>query len=156
MESVATYERIESVEELPETAARLLDFWQGFRALGPRPTRQDFTPFALKPWIGYLDVYGVEDGGADFRIRLNGTRVTELTGEDWTGRRASDVDERFGSALREEVAAVYTSQQPAYHRTRIFQKNYTTAHRLMLPVFCDSGDGRVVQIFLAIFWSKDA
>jgi len=152
---VVSDEIVENLDELPPIARSLLAFWQEFNDQGHRPTRRDFTPFSLKPWLGYLDVYGVEDGGREFRIRLNGSRVTELTGEDWTGRTASDVDRKFGFGLHNEVLDVFTSKRPACHLTRIYQKNFTSAYRLMLPIFSEDGDGRVVQVFLAIFWSKE-
>jgi hypothetical protein len=151
--SLATFEPLENAQDMPEPAAALLELWQGFREQGARPTRQDFTPFALKRWIGHLDIYRVEDGGRDFRIRLNGTRVTELTGEDWTGRSVRDVDRRFNSTFYDEVHAVFASRRPAVHRTRIYQKNFTTAHRLMLPIFSAAGDGEVVEILMALFGS---
>ena len=134
-------------------ASSLLEYWHHFNALGNRPTRDDFTPFSLKKWLGYLDVYGVENGGEDFRIRLNGTRVTELTGEDWTGKTARDVDAKFGTELQAEVLEVVKTKKPAVHRTRIFQKDYTSAHRLMLPIFSRKNDGSVVQVLLAIIWA---
>jgi hypothetical protein len=153
---MAKFELVESADDLPEFAASLLAYWHHFNALGNRPTRRDFTPFSLARWLGYIDVYEAEDGGEEFRIRLNGSRVTELTGEDWTGRTAKDVDRKFGFGLHDEVFAVFKSKQPVSHHTKIYQKDYVTAHRLMLPVFSEADDGEVVQIFMALFWSKRA
>jgi len=147
-----TSERVERSDDLPEMAASLLDFWYHFNAQANRPTRDDFTPFSLKKWLGYLDVYGIEDDGEVIRIRLNGTRVTELTGEDWTGRTARDVDRKFDSKLHDDVMEVVRSRQPSIHETQIFQKDYASAHRLMLPIFSREGDGKVTQVLLALFW----
>jgi hypothetical protein len=152
LSSTGTFELVRSRDDLPERAASLLDFWHHFNAQGHRPTRDDFTPFSLKKWLGHLDVYGVEKDGEEFRIRLNGTRVTELTGEDWTGKTARDVDRKFDTNLHGEVLEVVRSRQPAIHETKIFQKDFTSAHRLMLPIFSQEGDGAVTQVLLAIFW----
>ena len=151
MSGTGTTDLTESGGALPEMAASLLGYWQHFNALGDRPTRDDFTPFSLQKWLGHLDVYGVEDEGETFRIRLNGTKVTENTREDWTGCTAKDVDRKFGTSLQQEVMDVVRSKKPAFQETRIFQKEFATAYRLMLPIFSREGDGKVVQVFLAIF-----
>lgn len=156
----------------PPQAASLLDAWQAIHAQttpdgGPRPTRADFTPFALKPWLGHIDIFEVErtpdsggdsggsaEGGGtvtDFRLRLNGTEIVALTGEDWTGHSARDIDRYYNVTLHDDLLAVCESGAPHNDGIRIFQKSYLSACRLLLPVFSNSGDGRVTQIFLAIF-----
>ena len=147
---------VESRDDMPATVRSLLDLWHSFDTDGGRPTRQDLTPFTLKPWLGFIDVYGVEDGGRTFRIRLNGSHTTAMTGEDWTGRTAHDVDRKYGFGLHDEVHRVFTSKRPACHVTRIYQKDFALAYRLMLPVFSETGDGSVAQILLAIFLTDEA
>lgn len=152
---MVSFELVESSDAPPEAAASLLAAWQRFNAEGNRPTRQDFTPHALKQWLGRIDVYVVEDGGTDgereFRLRLNGSEIVALTGEDWTGKTARDVDRRFGSSLHEELEQVCQSRCPLAHHIQIFQKEHVPAYRLLLPIFSEDGDGKVVQVFLAIF-----
>ncbi len=152
---MVTFELVESSDEPPVSALRLLDSWRNFNTQGNRPTRDDFTVFSLKPWLGNIDIYDVEDGGASFRMRLNGTEVVAVTGEDWTGKTARDVDRKFGSTLHDELLSVCSSKQPLAHHIRIFQKDYVSAYRLLLPIFSEAGDGEVVQVFLAIFRSQD-
>ena len=110
-----------------------------------------FPPFSLKPWLGKIDVYEVVNGGAAFRVRLNGTQVVALTGEDWMGKTASNVDSRFGSTLHEELQGVYRSKRPLAHHIRIYQKDHLSAYRLVLPIFADDREGEIAQIFLVIF-----
>ncbi|WP_193368439.1 PAS domain-containing protein [Pelagibius marinus] len=152
---MVSIELVESEAQPPESAVALLAAWQRFNADGKGPTREDFTPFVLKPWLGNIDVYVVEDGGPDramnFRMRLNGTEVVALTGEDWTSKTARDIDRSLGVNLHEELLSVYRSKRPLAHHIRIFQKDYVTAYRLLLPIFSEERDGTVVQIFLAIF-----
>lgn len=148
---MVTFELVKSDAQPPEAARLLLEHWSRLNEQGPRPTRCDFTPFSLKPWLGKIDVYEVVDGGAAFRVRLNGTQVVALTGEDWTGKTASDVDSRFGSTLHEELQGVYRSKRPLAHHIRIYQKDHLSAYRLVLPIFADDREGEIVQIFLVIF-----
>lgn len=150
-----TFELVESKDTPPESAAGLLAAWRQFNAAGKGPTRGDFTPYFLKPWLGNIDIYEVEDsdaeGGKDFRMRLNGSEVVDMTGENWTGFTARDIDRKFGFSLHQEMLSVYTSKRPLAHHIRVFQKDYVTAYRLLLPIFSEKGDGQVVQIFLALF-----
>ncbi|MPZ12528.1 MAG: hypothetical protein GEU89_20300 [Kiloniellaceae bacterium] len=84
-------------------------------------------------------------------MRLNGTQVVALTGEDWMGKTASNVDSRFGSTLHEELQGVYRSKRPLAHHIRIYQKDHLSAYRLVLPIFADDREGEIAQIFLVIF-----
>jgi hypothetical protein len=152
---MVSFELVESKAQPPESAATLLAAWQRFHADGKGPTRADFTPFVLKPWLGNIDVYEVENRGpggeVNFRMRLNGTEVVALTGEDWTGHTARDIDRTLNVNLHAELLSVCHSKQPLAHHIRIFQKDYVSAYRLLLPIFSEQREGEVVQIFLAIF-----
>jgi hypothetical protein len=145
------FEFVERSDKPPAKALALLDLWRQYNAEEGRPTRGDFTPFVLKPWLGDIDIYDVEDGGAEFRMRLNGTRVVAITGEDWKGKTARDVDRKYGGTLHEELASLCQTRQPLAHHIRIFQKDYILAYRLLLPIFSDDPPGAVAQIFLAVF-----
>lgn len=152
---MVSFELVESRAQPPESAATLLATWQRFNVDSKGPTRENFTPFVLKPWLGNIDVYEVENSGPDremdFRLRLNGTEVVALTGEDWTGHTARDIDRELGFGLHEDLLSVYHSKQPLAQHIRIFRKDYITAYRLLLPIFSERRDGTVAQIFLAIF-----
>lgn len=157
---MVSFELFQSTDNPPEKAASLLAAWHQFHAEGAaggqaRPSRGDFTPFVLKPWLGNLDIYDAEGGDTaetpTFRMRLNGSEVVAMTGENWTGKTAHDIDRRFGATLHDDFLKVYSSRLPLADHIRIFQKEYLTAYRVLLPVFSEAGDGRVVQIFLAVF-----
>ena len=148
---MVTFEPVKSSAEPPEDAQRLLTHWRAFNAQKFHPTRSDFTPFSLKEWLGNIDIYDVENEGETFRMRLNGSEVVALTGEDWKGRTARDIDHQFGSTLHDELHRVFRTRQPLAHHIRIFQKQYMLAYRVVLPVFSDDKVGVVTQIFLAIF-----
>lgn len=152
---MTAFERLEGADLLPEEAAALFSYWQQCYLSGAGPTRTEFDPLRLWRWLGKLDVYVVENKGEAFRLRLSGTDTVELTGEDWTGKTARDVDEAYGRGFHDDLAAVMRTRTPALHRMQVFQKDYITAYRLLLPVFAAPGDGEVTQIFLAMFWSTE-
>jgi hypothetical protein len=152
---MVNFECVDSRAKPPESAQRLLEHWQQFNAGGDRPTRSDFTPFTLKPWLGNIDIYDTEGGGEDFRLRLNGSQVVALTGENWKGKTARDVDRRFGTTLHDAFQQVYRSKRPRGDYIRLFQKEFISAYRLLLPIFSNEGDGTISQIFLALFTTDD-
>ena len=71
-------------------ARALLDWWNGLpREAGAIPDWNDVDPVALLPWMGWISLYDVVDGGRDIRYRLVGSRITEQAGIDLTGRLVS-------------------------------------------------------------------
>lgn len=140
---------------LPWLADDLLTLWHQFHDAGQGPTRVEFTPFQLKPWLGWLDIYEVLDDGRDFRMRLGGTETTNLTGENWVGKTASQVDEKYGNGLRKAMLICTQDRIPQVDTMPLFQKDFVSAVRLLLPVFNSDDPAQVHQIFLALFPSHD-
>jgi hypothetical protein len=144
----------QEVSSLPRAAApqlhSLLQFWNDAGGSDAIPHRGQLEFFALRPWLGHISIYEANPGGADYRIRLEGTKIVAITGEDWTGKRASDVDHRYGSRLVEFMRNVIASGKPAIHTMRLFQNDVEFVTRLLLPVRARA-DGPVDQVFLVIY-----
>ena len=128
----------------------LLKFWTECGGTEQVPDRGQLDAMSLRPWLGHISIYEAIPGVADFRIRLEGTSIVAITSEDWTGRRASDVDRRFGSQLVEFMRKVIETGKPAVHRMRVFQNEVEFITRLLLPVRTQPG-GPVDQVFLVIY-----
>lgn len=98
-------------DECPVTEARgLLAFWHALARRGTWPDWQAVDKITLKPWMGWLVVYDVVDGGADFRYRLVGAEIVDRAGIDHTGKFVSesafaDDNNVFLSTLRDLQAA---------------------------------------------------
>lgn len=142
------------VDTLPPSAdaraGTLLAKWSACRIDGRPPDREDLDVFALRPWLGHISIYEAMDADADFRVRLEGSKISQMTGEDWTGRRASQVDDRFGTRLVAIMREVVRTGRPGLHTTRIYQREFRSAIRLLLPV-CSRSGGPVDQIFLVLY-----
>jgi hypothetical protein len=142
------------LDDLPATAdprvGALHATWLSLCENGLPPDRERLDVFALRRWLGHISIYEAIDGGADFRIRLEGTRISQMTGEDWTGRRASEVDATFGTKLLPSMQHSLRTGSASVHATRIFQREFKTAIRLLLPVRSRPG-AAVDQIFLVIY-----
>jgi len=137
-------------EQMSSRAIALLAFWYSNRGEGSIPDRKTFNPHALQKWLGYISIYEYDPDRRDFMNRLEGTLITEMTGQDWTGRWASDVDRSFGSTFLEELAAVRTKATPSIESVRIYQKKYRSATKLLMPIK-ENRYRRTDQVFLAMF-----
>jgi hypothetical protein len=127
----------------------LIAYWDANKGPDGVPNRTSFSPRGLLPWIGHLSIYQRIDDGNDFQVRLEGTNVTQITGEDWTGRRISEIDARFRTNFLNEVKTVLTRRQPSVNQCRVFQRVYKPAERALLPVA--SSPGHVDQVFLCLY-----
>ncbi|WP_193183370.1 PAS domain-containing protein [Nisaea sediminum] len=137
-------------EQMSSRAIPLLAYWYTNRGDNPVPDRETFNPHDLQEWLGYLSIYEYVPEHGDFMNRLEGTLITEMTGQDWTGRWASDVDRSFGSTFLEELAEVRSTATPLIDSVRIYQKKYRTATKLLMPVVDSKRDG-ADQVILAMF-----
>lgn len=142
------------VATIPAAAApplhTLHDFWMDCRGSSDVPNRDAFDAFNLRPWLGHISIYEAINDGADFRIRLEGTSIVAITGEDWTGKRAGDVDRRYGSRLVEFMKTTISTREPAIHTMRLFQNNVEYITRLLLPIR-SRPVGPVDQVFLVMY-----
>lgn len=94
---------------------RSLHGWWLERCAGDIPDRADLNPADLKPLLPNLFLVDVEHAPFRIRYRLVGTRATEATGMDITGRYLDDllpagVDEPW----MEYYLQAYSTRQPVF------------------------------------------
>ena len=133
----------------PELRA-LLQFWSDAAGGDATPDRSRFDAFTLRRWLGHISIYETIEDGCDFRIRLEGTAIVAITGEDWTGKRASEVDAKYGCQIAEFMRQVAHTRRPQVHTMHVFQNDVEFITRLLLPVRSRPG-GAVDQVFLVIY-----
>ena len=134
-----------------ECAERLLAYWTATASQETGlPDRRTFDAVHMIEWLGFFSIYEYDQADDDFYNRLEGTFVIDLIGENWTGRRASDVDRHFGSRFHLELDEVRRGRQPVIDLVQIYQSDYRQAIRLMLPV-SKNGNRTADQIFVAMF-----
>src|SRR5687767_12011330 len=144
----------QELDALPGSASpslySLLPFWSGAADTSDVPSRDRLDFFTLRPWLGHISIYEAVDGGDDFCIRLEGTSIVGITGEDWTGKRASDVDAKYGCHITDFMREIARTRKPMVHTMRVFQNEVEFITRLLLPVRSRAG-GPVDQVFLVIY-----
>jgi PAS domain len=131
--------------DVPELAA-LLRLWEARRPSLGLPRRADFTPEVLQPWLGNVGILDVERHPLRFRIRLAGTVLTGLYGQDYTGRYLEEVV----PDLRPHVRCAETGE-PQYDAVSSQPKERVryALRRLLLPVSLSGDD--VGQIIAGIY-----
>lgn len=124
--------------------AELAQLWQS--RCGPDgalPARSAFTPELLKPWLGNILLVEPLQGGADFVIRLYGTKVTEAFGRDMTGRRYSQFPPEHHNVLMTPLRLAMQTRRPVFSRHRYAAEARTWQwERLALPL---AADGRIID-----------
>ena len=135
---------------LTEAINGIVKFWSDCvpRSHG-LPLRDSVDPFALRPWLGHCAIYEAIDGGADFRVRLEGSFISDLGGENWTGRLASEIDGKYSSRLLGDLRQVAAKRDYHVETIVIVQADYIEIERALLPFTL--GSGTVDQIVGCIY-----
>jgi hypothetical protein len=135
------------VEDPHPIVTSLLDLWRSKCPPGNVPRRAEFDVFTLWPWLGWLTVYEELDDGADFLVRLDGSNIVALTGDEWTGRRMSELDPRYVTPVLKVLRQAVQGREPIvdqYYTPAV--KNFLTFHRVTLPLWEDrQGVWQVIQ-----------
>src|SRR5688500_10660117 len=112
----------------------LLELWKVKRGDRRMPAWRDFAVPELQRWLGHLNRLQIVDGGADFRFRVYGTKITAAFGVDHAGRLLSSLSPRVADVLRSDyVQAVHGTEPVLAARQRSVCKSFLQAEKLMLP-----------------------
>jgi hypothetical protein len=128
--------------------------WQGLCQSGRLPTRADFPPESLTPWMGHIQIVErVCDGDTiRYRVRLVGTRIVYYEGRDNTGLFLDDI---IPMDQRDEILGPYGSC--AETRVPVYGAFYSCSEtaisskleRLILPL---AADGTTIDQFLVAIY----
>lgn len=151
--AVDTEEALATGKPMAPMLAALYEKWREKAAGRPAPSRADFDIADLRPWLGFLVLVEVVDGGADFFYRVYGTEVTAFYGNDFTGKRLSDVEPAIQELLFPEYRRAAATMKPLYvvRRPRL-RREETRVARVVLPL---SRDGSTVDQILVGFQAID-
>jgi hypothetical protein len=96
--------------------AQLLDHWRGITGTADLPPAEAIDPAALVFILGWLMIMDPLDGGSDFKYRLYGSRIAELTGRDLTGCKVSDSFPDFAAFTSEIYRSAMQTRRPVLTR----------------------------------------
>jgi hypothetical protein len=124
-------------------------FWLDtkLRGGGRLPRRSEIRPEDLKPWLGWINLLELVDGGRDFIFRLYGSNVAREFGRDLTGRSVSELPAEHLPIVTAPFARVIGERVPCATRHLLhFEDGRSFVwERLVLPL---AEDGATVDILL--------
>ncbi len=132
----------------------LLAYWQALRGDRKAPPRKELRPEDLKLWLGNISLItpvGV-NGSLRFRLRLDGTIISDRLGQDLSGKYFEDfVPEGLYEDVTRALSLAAETCQPVYETgiVKEFHDGNMVFHRLGLPF---SDDGSKVETLLVAFY----
>lgn len=134
---------------------RVHQYWLDKRAGRTLPARADVDPFELRFALGYICLVDViRDPTLRFKFRLDGSKLSSLTGFDLTGKFA---DEMADSEYRDFMIAVYLrsveARTPLFFRHREeWQQSGMFMESVTLPL---AVDGETVDTIMDVVFPTD-
>ncbi|MBL4787509.1 MAG: PAS domain-containing protein, partial [Kordiimonadaceae bacterium] len=94
------------LENLPDIAeiSELHDYWKTICGDNAVPDRKDFSPVSVKKHLPNLAILEVDIAAEAFEVRLFGTALMELFGEDRTGRTQDNLTDKYEEGALEQNA----------------------------------------------------
>ena len=144
---------------LPEKLDKLLKFWESKRNGRQFPSKTDFDPLELKPWLGNLEILDVtNEVPPRYRFRLVGTNINNIDGEDITGRYADDVFSEHYDTIVADFDKALLKKGPYYkfnawvENLKGYQMRYD---KLVLPLSKDGSSIDMLLVYLDELETKE-
>ena len=142
-----------TILDRPESPAMhdLHAYWTVKRGARCAPGRHEIDPLEIKSHLGTLFMLDVLEAGRDYRYRLIGTRIVEVSGRDATGSCFSDLyasqPEALNTVLRVFAPAV-SEVRPVFASGQMFWLPERDFRRFEGGYFPLSTDGAEVDVLL--------
>ena len=126
-----------------------LTYWQMKRAGRAMPARRDIDPVDIPALLPYVVLIDVLAEPLDFRYRLIGTEIRNISRHDYTGRRFSELSGKGrGSVLWAHCEEVVRRQAPLSGSTPYVRSEHLRrCENVLLPL---SEDGEDVTMILKV------
>ena len=128
----------------------LAHYWIACASRDAIPKIGDFAEDHVARWQRHFAIYDTIDNGDDFHVAWEGADLTAITGERWSGHRATEVEAKYRQSLLHDLKFCFYSHRPLYSQVRVYQRETVSARRLLLPLGRDgqSVDRVIVALFL--------
>lgn len=171
--SFGTGERAQKLTEEPQLMEQpehpaiieLAAYLDGLRGEKEMPDRADIRPSEIARLLPNIIIAEAVDGGADFRVRIFGTALVALLGEERTGKLLTEFAEESSSYSSENPEAVqrrwlFVTQRAFFSRKPVFLKVpfaasgrlYMIGHCLSAPL--TAGGSEPTQTIGAMFVTR--
>lgn len=152
---------LENLPDLPEIS-ELHDYWKTICGDNSVPDRKDFSPVSVKKHLPHLAIIEVDIAAEAFEVRLFGTALMELFGEDRTGRTQDNLTNKYEEGALEQTAlnlwqAVLTKtvrdEAPVFFESPRLRSGY---HHQFVRGIClplTNGSQKITQV-LALMYAR--
>ncbi len=129
------------------------DYWRRKCPPGGLPSRRALDPAEMTQFLPCVTLLDVEQAGARrrFRVRLMGTHLVDLFGEDVTGQYLDETSASGGRdrEILSRLEAIIETGRPAYGVAPVSRPNrdYIQYEHLTLPL---ASDGRAIDMLFGI------
>lgn len=151
-----------SEAELPLSAVdhpRLVglhSLWNSRRGSRRMPSRADFTPEVLAPFLGYVVLVDVEEAPRRFRYRLIGTEIVSSYGVELTGRYTTAVQpDAYRGMVERHYGQAVDEARPVAHLMSFSEAPGKVHELLRLTLPLSDDDRRVSMLMLASVFGPD-
>ena len=134
----------------------LLEKWEGLKGDRIAPKKEDIKPSNFVEWLGYLSISEIVGSPPRFRLRLDGSIISENLNFDATGKFYEEFTkpDMYPIVIKPFLKAIETAR-PNY-QTGIYQDTPARKrcfHRMVLPL---SNDGKIIDMLLiALYIERD-
>lgn len=125
------------------------DLWRRKRRDGRLPARRDFAFEDCVPWLGWIAILKVLDGGRDFLFVLHGTHIVERHRQDLTGVKASEMPPAWRDSAMPGYLQTMREPKLLFTRHRVETKLYDYAWERLIAPCADDGE-HIDTLFLVV------
>ncbi|MCE9649899.1 MAG: PAS domain-containing protein [Parvibaculum sp.] len=146
LDAAVDIQMVTDFSKLPSKLQQLLQYWQGKRKPGHIPSRKDIDPIEIPRLMPDVALVDVLRDPLDYRYRLAGTNMVEMTGYDRTGMRMREFFTPEAIAATEIlIARLIETREPIAFEGKMFwiEENYRRFQAIVLPL---ATDGRTVDM----------
>jgi len=139
-----------------EDVAALFDYWNSIRADKPIPRRADIDPVKIPRLLPFILLVDELPPAGQGRIRLFGTGLVELFGEDRTGTQFKDIGRKRYDGMQEAVREKWTTvlartletSAPVFATTRIIsdEQSFIRLHIGAFPLVSERQNGNAAPL----------
>jgi len=133
--------RFSAVEETIDGGLlRLIACWNEIRGARAMPTRAELNPFVLRASLRFTQLFDILDGGRDFRFRVFGSGIAEVSGLQVTGKCLSELEhDQMRTRIVASLCRVMETRAPARMTAEHCALEHL-AHRQLETVWLPLGD----------------
>jgi len=137
------------IEHIDHAGLRALrDFWLKLKGDRIAPSRSDFSPADLKPWLGNIILINIEANPPRYYVRVAGSNITHDLGQEFSGKYYDQfLDRDVYEAIAEDFKKFTSAGKPFYYQGAFIEapRRVRDYFRLVLPF---SSDGESIDMVM--------